>query len=81
MALEKIPDLILLDIQLPGMNGLSATKELKNKSKTQHIPILALTSYAMQGDEEKARKSGCSGYITKPIDTRKFIKYIEKFLK
>ena len=81
LAVENTPDLILMDIQLPGMNGLVATKELKGKKKTRDIPILALTSHAMQGDEEKAKKCGCSGYITKPIDTRKFFTTIETFLK
>lgn len=81
MALKNIPDLILMDIQLPGMNGLDATKKLKLDKNTRDIPVLALTSYAMDGDEEKAKNSGCSGYITKPIDTRKFLIKIEKFFK
>ena len=80
LALENIPDLILMDIQLPGMNGLIATKELKGNTKTCHIPILALTSYAMQGDEEKAKNVGCNGYITKPIDTRNFLINVAIFL-
>ena len=81
MAHENLPDLILMDIQLPGMNGLDATEELKNDTNTRDIPILALTSYAMEGDEEKAKNSGCSGYITKPIDTKKFLITIEKHLE
>jgi len=70
-----------MDIQLPGMNGLDATKEIKRETNTRDIPIVALTSYAMDGDEEKAKSSGCSGYITKPIDTREFLINIEKFLQ
>ncbi len=81
MAIGNLPDLILMDIQLPGMNGLDASKELKRETKTRAIPILALTSYAMDGDEEKARNSGCSGYITKPIDTKEFLQKIGTFLK
>jgi CheY-like chemotaxis protein len=62
------PSLILMDIQLPGMSGLDLTRRLKADAATKHIVILALTAYAMKGDEEKARAAGCDGYITKPID-------------
>ena len=62
------PSLILMDIQLPGMSGLDLTRRLKADPATKHIVILALTAYAMKGDEEKARAAGCDGYITKPID-------------
>ncbi len=64
------PELILMDLQLPGMDGLELTRRLKRDPKTQNIIILALTAYAMKGDEEKARTAGCDGYITKPFDTR-----------
>jgi CheY-like chemotaxis protein len=64
------PRLILMDLQLPGMDGLTLTRRLKADAATAHIPILALTAYAMKGDEEKALEAGCDGYITKPIDTR-----------
>ena len=74
------PDLILMDIQLPGMDGLQATKKLKSDFDLNSIPIIALTSYAMQGDEEKAIESGCIGYITKPIDTKKFLETIGEYL-
>ena len=67
---ERIPDLILMDIQLPGRDGLTLTRELKDRPETSAIIILALTSYAMKGDEARARAAGCDGYITKPIDTR-----------
>jgi CheY-like chemotaxis protein len=64
------PRLILMDLQLPGMDGLTLTRRLKEDPATSDVVILALTAYAMKGDEEKARQAGCDGYITKPIDTR-----------
>ena len=64
------PRLILMDLQLPGMDGLTLTRLLKEDPATSGVAILALTAYAMKGDEEKARQAGCDGYITKPIDTR-----------
>jgi CheY-like chemotaxis protein len=66
------PQLILMDVSLPGMDGLAATRALKVDPATRAIPVIALTAYAMKGDEEKAREAGCEGYITKPIDTRGF---------
>jgi CheY-like chemotaxis protein len=78
---EQQPDLVLMDIQLPGMDGLSATKIIKEDPSLKDIPVVALTSYAMQGDEEKALEAGCSGYIAKPIDTRKFLETIAQYLK
>ena len=75
------PDLVLMDIQLPGMDGLFATKIVKEDPSLKDIPIVALTSYAMQGDEEKALEAGCRGYISKPIDTRKFLENVSKYLK
>ena len=78
---EQRPDLVLMDIQLPGMDGLSATKIIKEDPELKDIPIVALTSYAMQGDEEKALAAGCTGYITKPIDTRKFLETVSEYLK
>jgi CheY-like chemotaxis protein len=64
------PDLILMDIALPGMDGLTLTRKLKADAATCRIVIVALTAFAMKGDDEKARDAGCDGYITKPIDTR-----------
>ena len=78
---EQRPDLVLMDIQLPGMDGLSATKVIKEDPDLKDIPIVALTSYAMQGDKEKALAAGCTGYITKPIDTRKFLETLAQYLK
>ena len=74
------PELILMDIQLPGINGLDATKILKEKTKFSSIPIIALTGCAMRGDKKKALDAGCVGYITKPIDTRAFLEKIAQFL-
>jgi len=67
------PDLILMDVQLPGMDGLEATRRLKANAATRDIPVVAVTSYAMTGDREKALAAGCVGYITKPIDKTTFI--------
>ena len=78
---EERPDLVLMDIQLPGMDGLSATEVIKADPDLKDIPIVALTSYAMQGDKEKALAAGCSGYIAKPIDTRQFLETVSQFLK
>ena len=64
------PALILMDIALPGMDGLTLTRKLKSEPTTKDIRIIALTAFAMKGDDEKAREAGCDGYITKPIDTR-----------
>jgi two-component system cell cycle response regulator DivK len=76
-ALEKErPDLILMDIQLPGMDGLEVTRKLKAQPATADIPVIAVTSYAMKGDREKALAAGCVGYVTKPIDKNIFIQEI-----
>jgi CheY-like chemotaxis protein len=80
LAREHHPDLILMDIQLPGMDGLTATREIKNDPAVKDITIIALTSYAMEGDEKKAMDAGCAGYIAKPIDTRSFLETLGKFL-
>jgi len=79
IAKEQLPDLILMDIQLPGMSGLEATRIIKQDPKLMGIPVVALTSFAMQGDEEKAMEAGCEGYITKPIDTREFTKTVAQY--
>jgi two-component system cell cycle response regulator len=81
LAREGKPDLILMDIQLPGMDGLSAVGILKKDPLFQKIPIVALTSYAMDGDVEKAKEAGCDGYLTKPVDTRFFSDTIRRFLQ
>jgi len=80
LAREHHPDLILMDIQLPGMDGLAATRKIKNDPAVKDICVVALTSYAMQGDQEKAKDAGCAGYIAKPIDTRSFLETVGQFL-
>jgi two-component system, cell cycle response regulator DivK len=75
-ALQKArgeqPALIIMDLQLAGMDGFTATRRLKADPATRHIPVIAMTAYAMSGDRERALEAGCDGYITKPIDTREF---------
>ncbi len=73
------PDLILMDIQLPGINGLTATRIIKSDPVTKDIPVVAMTSHAMAGDREWAISEGCDGYISKPIDTRAFLGIIDNF--
>ena len=102
LAKAHKPDLILMDIMMPVMDGFKATKAIRNwecglrnkieegpyseseiqnlKSQIKKIPIIALTAHAMKGDEEKTREVGCDGYITKPIDTREFLKKVSEFL-
>jgi two-component system, cell cycle response regulator DivK len=75
------PDLILMDLALPGMDGLQLTRKLKSEEKTKKIKIVALTASAMKGDKEKIFSAGCDGYITKPIDTRKLKKQILHYLQ
>ena len=75
------PHLILMDVQLPDMDGLTLTRRLKADPTTRDIVIVALTAYAMKGDEQKAREAGCDGYIPKPIETRTFIKTLTSFLE
>lgn len=74
------PDLILLDIQLPLMDGYEVARRLKSNAATANIPVVALTSYAMAGDREKALRSGCSGYIEKPINPDTFLAQIDAYL-
>jgi two-component system cell cycle response regulator DivK len=76
-AREEQPDLILMDIQLPGMDGLAATMQLKGDDATRAIPVIALTALAMKGDEERIRAAGCDGYIAKPIRYKEFLGAIE----
>jgi CheY-like chemotaxis protein len=68
MIERNLPDLILMDIALPGMDGLTLTRKIKANERTKHIRIIALTAFAMKGDDQKALAAGCDGYITKPID-------------
>jgi two-component system, cell cycle response regulator DivK len=77
---ERRPDLILMDIQLPEVDGLTATRHLKADPATRDIPVVAVTSYAMRGDEAMALAAGCSGYVTKPIDKALFLDTVAKIL-
>jgi two-component system, cell cycle response regulator DivK len=79
-AIAHAPALILMDIMLPVISGIEAVRILKSDAKTKTIPVIALTSYAMTGDKEKAIEAGFNGYMTKPIDVREFLKEISKFI-
>jgi CheY-like chemotaxis protein len=72
------PDLILMDIALPGMDGLTLTRKLKSDPATKKIVIIALTAFAMKGDDQKAADAGCDGYITKPVDTRRLSSQVDQ---
>jgi two-component system, cell cycle response regulator DivK len=78
-AMKEVPDVILLDIQLPEMDGYQVARELKSIQSLSHIPIIAVTSHAMVGDREKAIESGATGYIEKPIDPDNFIQKMESY--
>ncbi len=80
LARAQHPDLILMDLGLPDMDGLHATKILKEDPSTIGIPIVALTAHSMPTDEAMVIKTGCDGYISKPIDTRQFVRTLEKYL-
>ena len=79
MAREHRPDLILMDIQLPGISGLEATKRLKADETLKSIPVITITAFAMAGDEEKIREGGCDAYIVKPISLPNFLQTVERF--
>jgi len=80
MLKKNIPDLILMDIALPGMDGLQLTRIIKADHRTKDVRIIALTAFAMPGDKDRVLEAGCDGYITKPIDTRSFKSQIDPFL-
>lgn len=81
MARACHPDLILMDISLPIMDGFAATEEIKSDPQLKPVPVIALTAHAMAGDEKRALAAGCNGYITKPIDIKTFANKIQAFLK
>lgn len=81
MARARHPDLILMDISLPIMDGFAATEEIKSDPQLKPVPVIALTAHAMAGDEKRALAAGCNGYITKPIDIKTFANKIQAFLK
>ena len=80
LAREHHPDLILMDIQLPEISGLEVTKWLKEDDELNHIPVIAVTAFAMKGDEERIREGGCEAYISKPISVGYFLETVRKFL-
>ena len=81
IAATQQPDIILMDIALPGMDGLEATRRIKQDARTARIPIVALTASVMRGDDNRARLAGCCGYIAKPINTRQFAKTVASFIE
>ncbi|MBI1893476.1 MAG: response regulator [Candidatus Rokubacteria bacterium] len=78
-ALKEMPDLILMDIQLPKLSGLEATRRLRTDPKTANIPIITVTSFAMSGDDQKAKEAGASAYLAKPYSPRELLQMIRKF--
>ncbi len=78
---EQKPDLILMDIQLPKIDGLGLTREIKSNVETRNIPIIAVTAYSMKGDKERILEAGCDAYVSKPINTRELPPLIEELLK
>ena len=79
-AKKPAPDLILMDIHLPGMDGLSVVRQMKTDTRTERVPILALTAHAMRGDKDRFLDAGCDGYISKPIDVKTFLTSIEQYI-
>jgi CheY-like chemotaxis protein len=75
------PDIILMDIHLPGMDGLSVVREIKSDERMRGVPILALTAHAMRGDKDRFLEAGCDGYISKPIDVKTFLSSIEQYVR
>ena len=80
MAVEHRPDLILMDIHLPIMDGYEASRRIKSDPTLRHIPIIAVTSYALSGDEAKTRAAGCDGYVAKPFSPRQLLDKVREFL-
>ncbi len=80
LAQEKLPQLILMDVQLPKMSGLDATRVLKADARTRHIPIIVITSFALSGDREKAAAAGADSYLAKPYSPRELLDLVNKYL-
>ena len=81
LAREHRPDLILMDIQLPEVSGLEVTKWIKEDENLKSIPVIAVTAFAMKGDEEKIREGGCEAYIAKPISVTSFLETVQRYLR
>ena len=77
---RTVPDLVLMDIQLPGLDGLALTRNLKENPRTKEVPIIAVTAYAMMGDKEKVLQAGCDGYVAKPFSPRQLLAKVREFL-
>jgi two-component system, cell cycle response regulator DivK len=77
---EHIPDLILMDVQLPGMDGLQLTRHLRRDASLNDVPIVAFTASSIKGDEQLALAAGCDGYVSKPIDTRTFVSVVRGYI-
>jgi two-component system, cell cycle response regulator DivK len=80
LALKELPDLILMDVQMPKVSGLEATRKLRAEPTTAKIPIIAVTSFALSGDDQKAKKAGANAYLAKPYSPRELLGLIRKFL-
>lgn len=80
MAIREQPDLIIMDIQLPKINGLAVTRQLREIPEFRHIPIIAITAYAMKGDRERVIRAGCDAYLPKPINTRELPRVVAQML-
>ncbi|MGH7898921.1 MAG: response regulator [Candidatus Binatia bacterium] len=81
VAVLERPDLILMDLQLPGVDGFEATRQIRANRDLASVPIVAVTAHAMKGDDEKARAAGCDGFITKPINVREFSAEVARYLE
>lgn len=81
IARAEKPDLIIMDIQLPEVSGIEVTQRLKSDPDLKHIPVVAVTAFAMKGDEEKIRQGGCEDYVSKPISIVEFMKVVQKYLE
>jgi two-component system cell cycle response regulator DivK len=80
MAESEVPDLILMDIQLPGIDGYEATRQIKGNADLRHIPIVAVTSYALDGEEGRAEEAGCDAYFSKPVSPRALLAKVREFI-
>jgi two-component system cell cycle response regulator DivK len=81
LARTEQPDLVLMDIQLPDLDGLTATRLLKSQPRTADIPVIALTAFAMKGDEDETRAAGCDGYVTKPVRYKDFLAEVDRVMR
>jgi two-component system cell cycle response regulator DivK len=83
-ALVKVtsekPDLVLMDLSIPGIDGRECTRRIKSDPATKQLPVIALTAHAMRGDEERAREAGCDGYLSKPVSPKKVVEVVKKYL-